>query len=76
MEIWVLGIGLNIVLNVLFLPGRGAYVASITSSISYGILLVLHMWLFAKEAGGFGFMRPRLREVVQFVRVALSRTPG
>ncbi len=76
MEIWVLGIGLNVVLNVLFLPGRGAYVASITSSISYIVLLALHMWLFAKEAGGFGFLRPRLREVVQFVRVAFSRTPG
>ena len=76
MEIWVFGIGLNVVLNVLFLPGRGAWVASVTSSISYVILLALHMWLFAKEAGGFGSMRPRLREVVQFVRFAFSRTPG
>lgn len=74
MQIWILGIGLNVVLNVLFLPGRGAYVAAITSSISYIILLALHMWLFSKEAGGFRFMRPRLREVVQFVRVSLSRS--
>lgn len=74
MEIWILGIGMNVVLNVLFLPGRGAYVAAITSSISYVILLALHMWLFSKEAGGFRFMRPRLREVVQFVRFSLGRT--
>ena len=71
--IWVFGIALNLVLNVLFLPGRGAWVASLTSSISYGILLLLHMWLFAREAGGYGALRPRPREVVRFVRVALSR---
>ncbi len=72
--IWFFGIGLNVVLNVLFLPGRGAYVASITSSVSYMVLLALHMWLFAKEAGGFRSLRPRLREVVQFVRVSLSKS--
>jgi O-antigen/teichoic acid export membrane protein len=72
--IWAVGIALNVVLNVVFLPGRGAWVASVTSSISYGLLLVLHMWLFAREAGSYGVMRPRAREVVRFVRVALSKT--
>ena len=71
--VWILGIALNLVLNVLLLPGRSAWVASVTSSVSYLILLVLHMWLFAREAGGYGVMRPRAREVVKFVRVAFSR---
>jgi O-antigen/teichoic acid export membrane protein len=71
--IWVFGITLNVVLNVAFLPGRGAWVAALTSSITYAVLLVLHMWLFAREAGGYGVMRPRAREVVRFVRVAFSR---
>ena len=71
--VWILGIALNLVLNVLFLPGRAAWVASVTSSVSYVILLVLHMWLFAREAGGYGVLRPRAREVVKFVRVAFSR---
>jgi O-antigen/teichoic acid export membrane protein len=71
--IWVFGISLNVVLNVALLPGRGAWVAALTSSITYAVLLVLHMWLFAREAGGYGVMRPRPREVVRFVRVALSR---
>lgn len=75
MVIWVFGIVLNVVLNVIFLPGRGAWVASLTSSISYAVLLVLHMWLFAREAGGYGVLRPRAREVVRFVRAALARTP-
>jgi O-antigen/teichoic acid export membrane protein len=71
--IWGFGISLNVVLNLLFLPGHGAWVASLTSSISYGILLFLHMWLFAREAGGYNALRPRAREVVRFVRVALSK---
>jgi O-antigen/teichoic acid export membrane protein len=71
--VWIFGIALNLVLNVLFLPGRAAWVASVTSSVSYVILLVLHMWLFAREAGGYGVLRPRAKEVVKFVRVAFSR---
>jgi O-antigen/teichoic acid export membrane protein len=71
--VWVFGIALNVALNLIFLPGRGAWVASLSSSISYGILLVLHMWLFSREAGGFGALRPRPREVVRFVRVALNK---
>ena len=51
---WVVGFALNVVLNVLFLPGRGAWVAALTSSITYAVLLALHMWLFAREAGGYG----------------------
>jgi O-antigen/teichoic acid export membrane protein len=74
MAIWFVGLAVNLAINLAFLPGRGAYVASLASSIAYGVLLALHVWLFAKEAGGYGAMRPRLREVVRFVRVALSRT--
>jgi O-antigen/teichoic acid export membrane protein len=70
---WIFGFALNVVLNVVFLPGRGAYVASLASSITYALLLGLHMALFAREAGGYRAMRPRAREVVRFVRVALSR---
>lgn len=70
--IWISGLALNIGLNLVFLPGRGAWVAALTSSITYAYLLALHMWLFAREAGGYGALRPRLREVVSFVRVALS----
>lgn len=76
MAIWIVGMSLNIVLNVVFLPGRGAWVASLTSSVSYCVLLGLHMWLFAQEAGGFGAMRPRAREVVRFVRFAFTRGTG
>jgi O-antigen/teichoic acid export membrane protein len=70
---WVSGFALNVVLNVLFLPGRGAWVAALTSSVTYAVLLALHIWLFAREAGSYGVLRPRVREVVRFVRVAVSK---
>ena len=72
-RIWFVGLALNVVLNLAFLPGRGAWVAALASSVTYAALLLLFMWLFAREAGGFGAMRPRPGEVVRFVRVALSR---
>ena len=71
--VWVFGIALNLVLNVLFLPGRARGSPRSPRASPYGILLVLHMWLFAREAGGYGALRPRPREVVSFVRVAFSR---
>jgi O-antigen/teichoic acid export membrane protein len=73
MAVWAAGLALNLALNLAFLPGRGAEVAAITSSITYAFLLALHAALFASEAGGLGALRPRAREVVRFVRVAFSR---
>jgi O-antigen/teichoic acid export membrane protein len=71
--VWFVGLGLNLALNVAFLPGRGAWVASLASSIAYVVLLALHVRLFAREAGGYGVLRPRTREVVGFVRTAFGR---
>jgi O-antigen/teichoic acid export membrane protein len=73
MAVWAAGLVLNIAINVAFLPGRGAEVASFASSITYAFLLALHIAFFAQEVGGLGALRPRAREVVRFVRVAFSR---
>ena len=74
MAIWFVGLAVNLAINFAFLPGRGAWVAALASSVAYAILLVLHLWLFAREAGGYASIRPRLRETFQFVRVALTRS--
>ena len=71
--IWISGLALNIALNLVFLPGRGAWVAALTSSVTYAYLLALHMWLFAQEAGSYRSLLPRPGEVLRFVRIALSR---
>ena len=60
MVVWVAGLALNVALNVVFLPGRSAEVASIASSITYAFLLALHVVLFAREAGGYRALRPRI----------------
>jgi O-antigen/teichoic acid export membrane protein len=71
--VWLVGLGINLAINVAFLPGRGAWVASLASSIAYAALLFLHVRLFVRETGGYGALRPRMREVVGFVRTAVAR---
>jgi O-antigen/teichoic acid export membrane protein len=71
--VWFVGLGINLAINVAFLPGRGAWVASLASSIAYAVLLVLHIRLFVRETGSYGALRPRMREVVGFVRTAFAR---
>jgi hypothetical protein len=63
---------LDVLLNVVFLKKHGVYIASLASTIAYTAILLLHMRMFAKEAGNYGILRPRAREVVEFVRHALS----
>jgi O-antigen/teichoic acid export membrane protein len=66
--IWFVGLALNIAINVAFLPGRGAWVASLASSIAYAVLLALHVWLFVREAGTWAALRPRRAEIARMVR--------
>jgi O-antigen/teichoic acid export membrane protein len=72
--VWIPGLVVNVLLNVIFLKREGVYIAALTSSIAYFVILLLHMRVFAKEQGGWAVMRPNLGEVVRFVRVALGRT--
>jgi O-antigen/teichoic acid export membrane protein len=71
--VWLVGLGINLAINVAFLPGRGAWVAALASSIAYAVLLFLHVRLFARETGSYGAIRPRMREVVGLVRTAFAR---
>ena len=71
--VWIVGLAVNLAVNFAFLPGQGAWVASLASSIAYAVLLGLHVRLFAREVGGYGALRPRPREVVGFVRTAFGR---
>jgi O-antigen/teichoic acid export membrane protein len=70
--VWIPGVVLDVLLNVVFLKKHGVYIASLASTIAYTAILLLHMRMFAKEAGNYGILRPRAREVVEFVRHALS----
>jgi O-antigen/teichoic acid export membrane protein len=77
--IWIGGLALNLAINVAFLADEGTYIASLASTISYGVLLFLHMRLFAREAGGYRALVPSVREAVRFVanlRSGLVAGPG
>jgi len=66
--VWIAGLAVNIAINVVFLSSEGTYIASLASSVAYGLLLVLHMRLFAHEAGGYRNLVPSLREATAFAR--------
>lgn len=71
--VWIPGLSLNILINVLFLAEFGTFIASLSSSISYTLILILHMHIFAKEAGGLSVFKISFRETYDFVRIGLSR---
>jgi O-antigen/teichoic acid export membrane protein len=70
--IWVGGLALNIAINLAFLPRFGTYIASLASTIAYSLLLLLHIRLFAREAGGYRVLSPSVREAAAFLRGRLS----
>jgi O-antigen/teichoic acid export membrane protein len=74
--VWIPGLALDVLLNVIFLKHHGVYIASLASSIAYAAILILHMRMFVKESGTYSSLRPRPREVVDFVRHALSPRPA
>ena len=73
MLVWFVGLAINIGVNLLFLAEHGTWIASLSATVAYVVLLLLHMRMFARDVGGYAALRPSPRETVQFVRVALSR---
>jgi O-antigen/teichoic acid export membrane protein len=71
--VWIAGLAVNVVGNVLLLPKWGVTVASIMSSTTYALVLVAHLVVFAREAGGARVLRPSVRETVGLTRAALGR---
>ena len=70
---WVLGLAVNLALNVAFLEQEGTYFAALSSSITYSVVFLLHLRLFARRAGGYARLLPRPRELIRLTRQALGR---
>jgi O-antigen/teichoic acid export membrane protein len=79
--VWVPGLILNFAI-VLPTVSRhtGANVAALAASVSYTVVLALHMRLFAQESGGYRSLLPRPREtldlaneMLRMLRVASAR---
>lgn len=67
MLIWFPGMAVNIAIVVLWVPNHGAWVAGLAASVACGLVLVLHMRMFAKESGGYGVLIPRPAEVARLL---------
>lgn len=68
--IWIPGLVLNLVIVLAFVPGGSADIAALAATVSYVLILFMHMRLFAKESGGYGSLRPRPREAFDMGRAA------
>lgn len=71
--VWVVGLALNVAINLAFLPDGGTEVAAISSSAAYILLLALHVRMFASSVGGYRTLRPRWSETVELVRATAGR---
>lgn len=70
MVAWIAGLALDIVLNVVLLRPLGLFVAPLSSSVSYGFVLAVHLRRFARSAGGGRALLPRPAEL----KALLDRT--
>jgi O-antigen/teichoic acid export membrane protein len=76
MVYWLLALILNVGINIVFLPSQGTYIASLSSSITYVVLLALHARMFAGQVGGYRAIVPRVSETVRMVRTAVRPARG
>jgi len=62
--VWLPGLVLNLALVITFVPGNSADIAALAATLSYVLVLALHMRLFAKESGGYHELIPHPRETL------------
>jgi O-antigen/teichoic acid export membrane protein len=72
--IWAAGVVLNVALNLLLLPPYGTVVASITSTVTYVLMLGLHVRLFSGIDPPAPSLRPDLGEAWR-VLAGIRRSP-
>jgi len=75
MAVWFVGLAVNVAINLALLPSQGTYVAALSSSVAYTLLLVLHIRLFGRESGGARQLIPRRGELSALGRALLRRAP-
>jgi O-antigen/teichoic acid export membrane protein len=71
--IWAVGLAVNVLANVSLLSTHGAVVASITSSVTYLLVLILHLRLVAPALGGYRALWPRQPDLVNGLGLARRR---
>ncbi len=73
---WIAGLVLDIAVNVALLQPLGLFVAPLSSTVAYGLVLAAHLGPFTREAGGWRELTPRLAEVRPLLHLrAVSERP-
>lgn len=72
MAAWIGGLVLDIALNVTLLRPVGLFVAPLSSTIAYGLVLAVHLHRFAPEAGGWGRLLPSLSDAAPLLRLRVA----
>ncbi len=68
--IWAVGLIVNVLINMIFLPIAGTYIASLSSSVAYVLLFFLHARLFVRDAGSrYMTLVPGIRDIGASVRM-------
>jgi O-antigen/teichoic acid export membrane protein len=71
MLIWIPGLLLNLAIVVAFVPSGDSHLAALASSLSYILVLIMHVRMFAKESGSYRSLLPRPRETLRLSAAAL-----
>ena len=71
--VWAVGLVINVILNLALLAPLGVTAAPIISSVTYALVFVAHLRVFARESEGLGALWPRVPEVVGTLRAAFGR---
>lgn len=75
MFVWLVGLAVNLAINLTLLARYGTYIAALSSSVTYTLLLVLHLRMFVNEVGGWRQLILRPSEVAAFLRTLRVRHP-
>jgi O-antigen/teichoic acid export membrane protein len=72
MAAWVGGLLLDIALNVALLRPVGLFVAPLSSTVAYGLVLAVHLHRFAPEAGGWGRLLPGVSDMAPLLKLRVA----
>lgn len=61
--VWIAGLVLDVALNVALLGPLGLFIAPLSSTIAYGLVLAAHLGPFTREMGGWRELVPRFAEI-------------
>jgi O-antigen/teichoic acid export membrane protein len=67
--VWIAGLALDIALNVALLGPFGLFIAPLSSTVAYGLVLAAHLRPFTREMGGWRELVPRFAEVGPLLRL-------